>query len=117
MHLVGFTTESAVVRQMLEQVGEQTTAPAIATASSLLLAANGLQLAALEAVFEEVCELEFDEKANLVRKRVTVSGFGEAWVWFRRWQGALRVVECRVCSMVIGQYLLARRVDPFPILS
>lgn len=74
MHLVGFTTESAVVRQMLEQVGEQTTAPAIATARSPLLAADGLQLAALEAVFEEVCELEFDEKANLVRKRVTVSG-------------------------------------------
>ena len=74
VHLVGFTRESAVVRQILEQVVEQTTAPTIATVRSPLLATLGQQLAALEAVFEEIRELEFEEKANLVRKRIMISG-------------------------------------------
>ena len=65
MHLVGFNTEPAPVRQRLEHVGERTTAPAIAPARSPPLALNGQQLAAPEWVFEAIPELEFDQTANL----------------------------------------------------
>ena len=58
-------TEPALVRQILEHVGERTTAPAIAPGRSLPLALNGQQLAAPEWVFEEIPELEFDQTANL----------------------------------------------------
>ena len=65
MHLVGFITEPAPVPQILEHVGERTTAPAIAPARSPPLAMNGQQLAAAERVFEAIPELEFDQTANL----------------------------------------------------
>ena len=66
MHLGGFITEPATVRQILEHVGERTTAPVIALARSPPLALNGQQLAAPEGVFEEIPELEFDQTLNLV---------------------------------------------------
>ena len=58
-------TEPATVRQILEHVGERTTAPAIAPARSPPLALNGQQLAAPEGVFEAIPELEFNQTANL----------------------------------------------------
>ena len=65
VRLVGFITELATVRQILEHVGERTTAPAIAPGRSPPLALNGQQLAAPEWVFEAIPELEFDQTANL----------------------------------------------------
>ena len=65
MRLVGFITEPTTVRQILEHVGERTTAPAIAPARSPPLAMNGEQLAAPEWVFEAIPELAFDQTANL----------------------------------------------------
>ena len=53
------------MRQILEHVGERTTAPAIAPARSPPLAMNRQQLAAPEGVVEAVPELEFDHTANL----------------------------------------------------
>ena len=63
--LVGFIAEPATVRQILEHVGERTTAPVIALARSPPLALNGQQLAAPEGMFEAIPELEFDSTANL----------------------------------------------------
>ena len=40
VYLIGFITEPATVRQILEHVGERTTAPAIAPAHSPPLAIN-----------------------------------------------------------------------------
>ena len=54
------------MRQILEHVGERTTAPAIAPARSPPLDMNGQQLAAPEGVFEAIPELEFDQTLNLV---------------------------------------------------
>ena len=65
VHVVGFITEPATVRQILEHVGERTTAPVIAPARSPPLGTNGQQLTALEGVFEAIPELEFDQTANL----------------------------------------------------
>ena len=66
VRLVGFITEPATVRQILEHVGEPTSAPATAPARSLPLEMKiGQELAALEAVFEAIPELEFDQTANL----------------------------------------------------
>ena len=65
VYLAGFITEPAPVRQILEHVGEGTTAPAIAPPRSPPLAMNGQQLAAAEGVFEAIPELEFDQTANL----------------------------------------------------
>ena len=65
MHLVGFITEPTTVRQILEHVGERTTAPVIAPARSPPLALNGQQLAAPEWVFEAIPALAFDRMANL----------------------------------------------------
>ena len=65
MHRVGFITEPLTVRQILEHVGERTTAPAIAPARSPPLLMKGQQLAAPEGVFETIPELEFDQTANL----------------------------------------------------
>ena len=65
MHLVGFSPVPAPVRQIMEHVGERTTAPAIAPARSPPLALNGQQLAAPVGVFEAIPELEFDQTANL----------------------------------------------------
>ena len=64
VHVVGFITEPATVRQIVEHVGERTTAPAIAPARSPPLALNGLQLAAPEWVFKAISEREFDQTAN-----------------------------------------------------
>ena len=64
VHVVGFITEPATVRQILEHAGERTTAPLIAPARSPPLALNGQQLAAPERVFEAIPELEFDQTAN-----------------------------------------------------
>ena len=64
MRLIGFITEPATVRQVLEYVGEPTTAPQIAPASSPPVEVNAQQLIAPEAV-EAIPELEFDETANL----------------------------------------------------
>ena len=64
MRLVGFITEPATVRHILEHVGEPASAPAIAPARSPPVAVNGQQLTAPEAV-EAIPELEFDQTANL----------------------------------------------------
>jgi hypothetical protein len=65
VRLVGFITEPATVRQILEHVGEPTSAPAIAPARSPPLEMEFAQrLAAPEAVFEAIPELEFDQTAN-----------------------------------------------------
>ena len=64
VHLVGFITEPAPVRQILEHVGERTTAPAIAPARSPPVEANAEQLICPEAV-EAIPEPEFDQTANL----------------------------------------------------
>ena len=62
VRLVGFITEPATVRQILEHVGEPTSAPAIAPARSPLLEMKlGQELAAPEAVFEAIPKLEFDQ--------------------------------------------------------
>ena len=66
MRLIGFITELATVRQILEHVGKTTIAPAIAPARSPLLEMKiGQELAAPGAVFEAIPELEFDQTANL----------------------------------------------------
>ena len=56
--------EPAMVRQILEHVGEPASAPAIAPARSPPVEVNGQQLIAPEAV-EAIPELEFDQTANL----------------------------------------------------
>ena len=53
------------MRQILDHVGERTTAPASAPARSRRLAMNGQQLTAPEGVFEAIPELEFDQTENL----------------------------------------------------
>ena len=64
--MVGFITEPATVRQILEHAGEPTSAPAIAPARSPPLEMEFAQwLAAPEAVFEAIPHLEFDQTANL----------------------------------------------------
>ena len=65
VHLVGFMTEPVTVRQILEHVGERTTAPVTALARSPPLAMNGQQLAAPEGVFEAIPELELDQTEYL----------------------------------------------------
>ena len=65
VHLVGFMTEPVTVRQILEHVGERTTAPVIALARSPPLAMNGQQLAAPEGVFEAIPTQMFDQTARL----------------------------------------------------
>ena len=66
VRLVGFITEPATVRQILEHVGEPTSAPEIAPARSRPLEMEfAQQLAAPEAVFEAIPDLEFDQTANL----------------------------------------------------
>ena len=66
MRLVGFITDPTTVRQILEHVGEPTIAPACAPARSLPLEMKIAQvLAAPEAVFVAIPELEFDQTANL----------------------------------------------------
>ena len=57
VHPVGLITEPAPVRQILEHVGERSTALAIAPARSPPLAMNGRQLAAPERVFEAIPKL------------------------------------------------------------
>ena len=64
VRLIGFITEPATVRQVLEYVGEPTTAPAIAPARSPPVEVNAQQLIAPEAV-EAIPELEFDQTAHL----------------------------------------------------
>ena len=62
VRLVGFITEPTTVRQILEHVGEPTIAPPIAPARSPPLQMKiGQELAAPEAVFEAIPELEFDQ--------------------------------------------------------
>ena len=59
---VGFITEPATVRQVLEHVGEPTIAPA---GSPPLEMEFAQRLAAPEAVFEAIPELELEQMANL----------------------------------------------------
>ena len=62
----GENPEPATVRQILEHVGEPTSAPAIASARSPLLEMKiGQELIAPVAVFEAIPEVEFDQIANL----------------------------------------------------
>ena len=66
MRLVGFITEPATVRQILEHGTEPTSAPAIAPARSPPLEMEFAQrLAAPEVVFEAIPELEFEQTAKL----------------------------------------------------
>ena len=69
VRLVGFITEPATVRQILEHVGEQASAPAIAPARSPPVEANAQQLMGPEAV-ELIPELEFDQTANQAAEAV-----------------------------------------------
>ena len=63
VRLVGFIAEPAMVRQILEHVGEPTSAPAIAPARSPPLEMKMWQeLAAPEAVFESIPELELTRR-------------------------------------------------------
>ena len=57
VRLVGFITEPVPVRQILEHLGERTTAPAIVPVRSPPLAMNVQQLAGPEGVFEAIPEL------------------------------------------------------------
>jgi len=67
--MVGFITEPATVLQILEHVGEPTSAPAIFPARSPRLEMKiGQRLAAPEAVFEAIHELEFDQTAYLTAR-------------------------------------------------
>ena len=69
--MVGFITEPATVRQILEHVGEPTIAPAIAPARSPPREMKiGQELACPVAVFEAIPELEFDQMANLAEVAV-----------------------------------------------
>ena len=62
-------SEPVTVRQILEHVGEPTSALAIAPARSPSLEMKiGQRLAAPEAVFEAIHELEFDQTANLTAR-------------------------------------------------
>ena len=61
----GIIVVPALVRQILEYVGEPTTAPAIAPARSPPVEVNGQQLIAPVAVFKAIPEQEFDQTANL----------------------------------------------------
>ena len=99
----------SVFLQGARGVGERTTAPAIAPARSPPLEMNRLQLAAPEGVFEAIPELEFNQTANLAAER--------GRVWFRSWQGAVRVGDCQCRRIAFGQFLLVRPADPFLILS
>ena len=66
VRLDGFITEPATVRQILEHVGEPTSAPEIAPARSRPLEMEfAQQLAAPEAEFEAIPELKFDQTAKL----------------------------------------------------
>ena len=66
VRLVGFITEPATMRQILVHVGEPTSAPAIAPARSPPLEMEFTQRpATLDAVFEAIPELEFEQTANL----------------------------------------------------
>ena len=62
MRLVGFITEPATVRQILEHVGEPTSAPARSPPLEMEFAQR---LAAPELVFEAIPELEFEQTAKL----------------------------------------------------
>ena len=78
MRLVGFITEPTTVRQILEHVGEPTIAPPIAPARSPPLQMKiGQELAAPEAVFEAIPELEFDQmvwaSGEVVQEHVWIS--------------------------------------------
>ncbi len=65
-HRPELITEPATVRQMLEHEGEPTSAPAFISARSPPLEMKiGHELAAPEAVFEAIPELDFDQTANL----------------------------------------------------
>lgn len=33
-------------------------------------------------------------------------------MWFRRWQGAVGVVDCRGISLYVGQFLFVRLINP-----
>ena len=62
MRLTGFITEPATARQILEYVGEPTSA---LVRSPPLEMEFAQRLAVLEAVFEAILEFEFDQTANL----------------------------------------------------
>ena len=89
IRLVGFTTEPATVLQILEHVGEPTSAPAIFPARSPRLEMKIAQrLAAPEAVFEAIPELEFAQTANPRLKpgmigwcTLRVSMQSRSWKW------------------------------------
>ena len=66
MRLVGFITEPATVRQILEHIGEPTSAPAIAPARKPPLEMMiGQELAGPEAVIEAILEIALEQTANL----------------------------------------------------
>ena len=66
MRLVGFITEPATVRQILEHLGEPTSESAIASVRLPPLEMKiGQELAAPVAMFEAIPELEFDQTASL----------------------------------------------------
>ena len=97
VRVVGFITEPATVRQILEHVGEPASAPAIAPAGSPPVAVNGQQLIAPEAV-EAIPELEFDQttwqrKPSMIGwwpTRVRMQSRSRTWSLIRHWGGNLR---------------------------
>ena len=95
IRLVGFITEPATVRQILEHVGEPTIALAITPARSPPLEMKiGQELAAPVAVFEAIPELEIDKTANLRAEaghdrlgtmRVSMQSRSRNWSSTRHW--------------------------------
>ena len=109
VRLVGFITEPATVRQILEHVGEPTSAPAIAPARSPLREMKiGQELAAPEARHDRLLhdagvdadpipELEFDQTMGWKSCDVeTAHVAGRGLVWTRRWRGAVSGVVFQI---------------------
>ena len=121
MHLAGFITEPPPARQILEHVGERTTASAIASARSPPLPMNGQQLAAPEGVFEEIPELEFNEAANLAaetghdmwtrraRAAKRMGGYGSGAGGVRWKLGTADTVRWKLCNFCLfGRSILSQ---------
>ena len=62
---------------------------------------------------EPIPELEFDQTLGSYTCAAQVAHAAErGWVWFRRWQGAVRVVVCQCRRIDVAQFLLSRPFNP-----
>ena len=126
MRLVGFITEPATVRQILEHLGEPTSAPAIAPARLPPLEMKiGQELAAPKAVFEAIHGLEFYQTANLTAEArperllhyvgidaepIPELEFDQTLGWIRHWRGAVNGVVCQCRKVGSVHSLLVTRI-------